>query len=281
MIAGCVGRIAFLVPTRDKKRTIRHLTRFYSKTWSEKKIKRVAAQVYVNAGKNLFDAIYLSGCSDETFNKIVRHDDLTPMKMAYDAGKGVVAVTSHSGCYEMNIHMVARKGLKCVTIGQKLFDKRIDRLITRTRQRNNITYLYRDNSSREALRLLRKGALLGVLLDQDTYGEGVFANFLGVPAFTLSGPIRMAMRYDLPLFVGYSARQKDDTHYVYLKGPLELENTGDFDRDLVMNVEQVNAFLSKGVLDFPEQWVWMHRRWKRKPEKEREMLNSKDYVNKT
>ena len=118
-----------------------------------------------------------------------------------------------------------------------------------------------------------------MLIDQDTYGDGVFAHFLGKLAYTLSGPVRMAMRYNMPLFVMYAARQKDNTHYVHIQGPLTLDDTGDFNRDLVMNVEKVNDFLSKGVLDYPEQWVWMHRRWKSKPEDPefKDVLNIEDY----
>jgi len=278
LFSGWIGRFVFFFPTKDKQRTIRHLTRFYSTTWSEKKIKQVAAQVYVNAAKNLFDAMHLTHCSNDQFDTIVKHDDLSAMQHAYDQGKGVIAILSHSGCYEMNGHMVARKGFRCITIGQKMFDKRIDRLIVTMRRRNNVTYLHRDRSSREVLRFLKNGGFFGVLLDQDTYGDGVFTHFLGVPAYTPSGPMRMAMRFDMPVFVVYSARQKDDTHYVYIKGPLTLENTGDFDRDIVMNIEKVNDFLSKGVLQFPEQWVWMHRRWKRTPEKYKDVLNSENYI---
>ncbi len=276
--AGWIGYFVFLFPTRDKKRTISNLTKFYNATWTQKRIRQVAAQVYVNAGKNLFDAMYLTHCTNDQFDAIVKHDDFSAMRHAYDQGKGVIAILSHSGCYEMNGHMVARKGFRCVTIGQKMFDKRIDRLVATMRRRNTVTYLYRDRSSREVLRFLKNGGFFGVLLDVDTYGDGVFAHFLGVPAYTPSGPIRMAMRFDMPVFAVYSARQKDDTHYVYIKGPLTLENTGDFDRDLVMNVEQVNDFLSKGVLQFPEQWVWMHRRWKRTPEKYKDVLNIENYI---
>lgn len=266
-VFGFIGRVLFIFPTKDKLRTLKHLSLIYSDKWSADKIKRTAAEVYFNIGKNLFDAMYLTQCSNDEFDAIVKHDNLLAMKEAYKQGRGLIAVTSHSGCYEMNIHLLARKGFRCITIGQRLFDKRVDRLVVEMRQRNDITYLHRDQSSREVVRFLKEGGALGVLMDQDTYGDGVFARFLGIPAYTLSGPIRIAMRYDIPVFVGYSARQKDDTHFIYISEQLKLESTDDFNRDLTINVQKVNDFLNKGVLEYPEQWVWMHRRWMRKPDR--------------
>ncbi len=266
---GFIGRLVYLIPTKDTKRTLAHLTRIYGGTWTAKQIQRTAVAVYHAIGKNLFDALYLSRCSNEKFNAIVTNVGFSPMQEAYARGKGFVAITSHLGCYEMNVQLLARNGLRCLTIGQELFDKRVDRLIVAMRQRNNITYLYRDRSSREVLRFLKTGGVLGALLDQDTYGDGVFARFLGIPAYTPSGPVRIAMRYDIPVFAGYSARQKDDTHCIYFSEQIPLENTGNFDRDLVVNIQKVNDFLCEGIRKYPEQWVWMHRRWKRKPSDER------------
>jgi KDO2-lipid IV(A) lauroyltransferase len=276
---GFFGRMVFMVPSKDRRRTIENLTMHYAGAWPQEEILKTARSVYVHAGKNLFDAMYLSACSDEEFERIVKHDDLGPMLEAYNEGRGVVNINCHCGCYEMTIHMVARKGVKCVTIGQKLFDPRIDTMIARMRQRNNVTYLHRDRSSREVVRLLKKGWSFGVLIDQDTYGDGVFAHFLGRLAYTPSGPVRMAMRYSMPLFVVYTARQKDDTHRVEFTGPLHLEDTGDFDRDVVINVERVNALLSDGILKYPEQWAWMHRRWRRQPtdEKYKDVPNIERY----
>ena len=278
-IFGLIGRFLFLFPTKDRQRTIKHLSLIFSDKWSADKIIHTAREVYSNIGKNLFDALYLTRCNDKEFDTIVRHDSLSGFQNAYKQGKGLIAITSHLGCYEMNIHILARNGFRCMTIGQKLFDKRVDRLVVEMRQREDIKYVYRDKGSREVVRFLKEGGALGVLLDQDTYGDGVFAHFLGIPAYTLSGPIRMAMRYGIPVIAGYSARQKDDTHYIHLSEPIELENTGDFNRDLTVNVEKVNDFHSKGILEYPEQWVWMHRRWRRQPDnkKYKDVPNIGDY----
>ena len=128
-----------------------------------------------------------------------------------------------------------------------------------------VEFMHRDGSARSILRLLKEGRLFGVLIDQDTKVEGVFADFLGRPAWTPSSPMRIAMTYNLPVYVSWTARQPDGTHRLVVR---ELENrvdTGDFDADLVANLETVNRMICEGVRQYPEQWVWMHDRWKTKP----------------
>jgi KDO2-lipid IV(A) lauroyltransferase len=268
LVFGFVGRLFFLFPTVEKERTYENLKRIFSDKWSEKRIKRTAGNIYYQLGKNLYDSIYLTICSDKQFFNVVKHNDLSRLKEIYNKGNGIIGVAGHIGCFEMTIHVIARSGLNCVTIGQHLYDKRMEDLIVSFRKRNNIIYLHRDGSGREILKLLKKGHFFGVLIDQDTKIDGVFANFLGIPAFTPSAPVRMAMKYNLPLFVAVTARQKDNTHRFELRGPYELENSDDPNRDLVMNVQKVNDVLSEWIMENPDQWVWMHRRWKTRPDDE-------------
>ena len=265
LLFGTVGRLFFLFPTIEKERTYANLRRIFSGTWSERRIKKTAKDIYYQLGKNLYDSIYLTICSDKQFFDIVKLNDLSRLKETYNEGRGVIGVAGHVGCFEMTIHVIARSDMNCVTIGQHLYDKRVEDLIVSFRKRNNIAYLSRDGSGRGIIKLLKQGYFFGSLIDQDTKIDGVFAKFLGIPAFTPSAPIRMAMKFNMPIFVAVTARQKDNTHLFDIKGPYELENTGDLERDLVFNVQKVNDILSDGILKNPEQWVWMHRRWKTRP----------------
>ncbi len=280
LIFGLVGRLFFLFPTIEKERTYHNLRKIFSDKWSEKRIKQTAKNVYYQLGKNLYDAIYLTICSDKQFFNVVKHNDLSHLKEIYNEGNGIIGVAGHIGCFEMTIHVIARSGMDCVTIGQHLYDKRVEDLIVSFRKRNNISYLSRDGSGRGILKLLKRGHFFGSLIDQDTKIDGVFANFLGIPAFTPSGPIRMAMKLKMPLFIAVTARQKDNTHHFEIRGPYELENTGDPDRDLVMNIQMVNDMLSDWIMQNPDQWVWMHRRWKTRPgdEEFKDVPNIENYV---
>jgi KDO2-lipid IV(A) lauroyltransferase len=279
-VFGVVGWLFYCLPTVEKARTNQNLRLIYGGQWPEKRIRATARTVYVQLAKNIFDAIYLSGCSDKTFASIVQYNDISALEQAYAQGRGLIGMSGHIGCFEMNVYLVAWRGFKCVTIGQRLFDPRVDALTRRMRTGLNITYLHRDGSGRELLRLLQSGWAFGVLIDQDVNLDGVFARFLGIPAYTPSGPMRLAMKYGIPVFAFYTARQPDNTHFVSITGPLELENTGNFERDLVLNIQKVNDILSEAILKHPQQWVWMHRRWRKKPTDEecRDVPNIESYL---
>jgi len=259
------GAMVFCVPHRDRRRTLHHLRMIYGDRWSERKIRIVARNVYRELGKNLFDSFYLSRLNEKTFDKLVKHDSLDNVEDAYREGRGAIVITAHTGCFEMLLPFFAMHGFKSFAIGRKLHDEQLDRIIRGTRTGDNYQYIDRSEPPRKIIRFLSQGMLFGVLVDQDTAVEGVFADFMGKKAYTPSGPVKMAMKFSIPVFVATTARQPDGTHYVYLSGPLQLKNTGDTDADLVDNMTEVNKLIGNTIEHFPEQWVWMHRRWHRQP----------------
>jgi KDO2-lipid IV(A) lauroyltransferase len=78
--------------------------------------------------------------------------------------------------------------------------------------------------------------------------------------------MRLAMKYGIPVFVITTARQDDDSHHVYVSHRLSLDETGDMQRDLATNVEKANMLIGEAILRHPEQWVWMHERWRKQPD---------------
>ncbi|HUI92901.1 MAG TPA: hypothetical protein VLX68_11695 [Chitinivibrionales bacterium] len=261
---GFLGRLFYLLPTKDRQWCREHLAAVFKDSRSEKEIGALARSVYANIGKNLFDALYLSRKSKEQLDKYVKSDDLSPVWEAYTRKKGVLTITAHTGCFEMLLHYFAAQGFACFAIGRELYDRRIDDLIRQQRSGENIVYLHRTENLRRFLKLLGEGRLFGVLIDQDTNVDGVFAHFLGRLAYTPSGTVKLAMRYSLPVFVITTARDADGMHRIFVR-KIAMKSGGEFAADLVQNIEQVNAAIGETILAYPAQWVWMHRRWNRRP----------------
>ena len=262
---GFAGELAYAIPHADRTRTLTHLRSIYSGRWSEAKIRQVARGVYRELGKNFFDAFHLDGVTPAVFDRIVRSDSFDGVRSAYAQGRGCIIITAHTGCFEMLLPYFSHRGFRCFAIGKKLHDEGLDRLISSKRRGNDTIYMDRSEGTVKIVRLLREGRVFGVLVDQDTSVEGVFADFLGRPANTPSGPVKMAMRFSIPLFVVTTARQHDDTHHVYINGPLTMADDGPEEENLVKNVAMVNRLICTTIERFPEQWVWMHRRWHRRP----------------
>lgn len=263
-----LGDIAYFFPNRERTRTVEHLRSIFSAQWPEKKVLSLARRVYRELGKNAFDAIYFARCNKKQMEKNVLCDDLSEFRRAYDRGKGMVAITAHCGCFEMLLHYFAAQGFRSFAIGKEVYDRRLDRLVTKMRSGPNITYVYSSENPRAIIRLLKEGRLMGALIDQDTKVDGVFAHFLGKLAYTPSAPVKLAMRYDIPVFVVTTVRQEEGMHRIFISERIALQKSGDESRDLVKNVETVNSLISATISKYPAQWVWMHRRWQRQPEDE-------------
>jgi len=266
MLFSFLGMCFYYISHRERCRTLHHLNFIYGDEWGERKIKSVALEVFKNAGKNLFDGVNLGAMSEEELDKVVSSDSLHKFKEAYDKGKGVVGIVAHLGCFEMLLHLFSLKGMKSFAIGRKFDNEKVDEVVRAMRSGPDIEYMDRSENSRKVIRFLQQGRVMGALIDQDTKVEGVFADFLGQPAFTPSGPMHIAMKFNIPAFVVVTARIKGDKHYVFVSDQLSLDDTGDFNNDLISNVQKANDIISHYINKFPEQWVWMHKRWATKPE---------------
>jgi KDO2-lipid IV(A) lauroyltransferase len=263
-----VGTVCYYLLSKDRKRTIRNLRFVFGQEWGVSRIRAVSRAVFSALGKNFFDAVKLNSMSDRKFNRIVTCDSLGELNAVKASGRGMVVVTAHTGSFEMLLHFYARKGFDCFAVGRAFKNQAVDAVVRRMRSGPGIEYVDRSEDSRKIVRMLRQGKTMGVLIDQDTTKvEGVFADFLGHPAFTPSGAVRFAMKFDIPIFVLLTARLAGDKHHVFIAPQLTYVKTDNFEADLASVVQRINDIISSHIRKFPEQWVWMHERWKTKPPK--------------
>ena len=262
----CLGTLCYYILSSDRKKTVRNLKIVFGEEWNEKKIRATAKAVFKSLGKNLFDAAHLDTMSAEKFDRTVSHDSLDGMNAAKNEGRGGVLITAHVGCFEMLLHFLARKGFNGIVIGREFKNPAVNEVVRRLRSRPGVEYMDRSENSRKVVRMLQQGKMMGVLVDQDTKVEGVFADFLGHTAFTPSGAVRFAMKFNIPVFVSVTARLDGDKHHVFVSPEITPPDTGDFEADLLANVQRINDIIGSYIRKFPEQWVWMHERWKTQPE---------------
>ena len=122
-------------------------------------------------------------------------------------------------------------------------------------------------SPREMLKCLKENGLLGILADQDTDKvDGVFADFFGMPAYTPTGPVTLALKTGASILPCFIVRENNH-HTIYVEEPLALTVTGEREKDLKVNINLCNKIIESYIRKYPAQWVWMHQRWKQKPKK--------------
>jgi KDO2-lipid IV(A) lauroyltransferase len=187
---------------------------------------------------------------------------------AIQAGKGVVVCTAHFGNFENLAAIHNMKGYPIAMISRPLKGGWFGRLWRGGRARAGVQELVvkRGQTLQAALRAMREGRVLGYVIDQNVPAHrAIFPTFFGVPAATSATPAWLALRSGAAVFFMVDVPLADGRHHVVIEGPLEVPRTGDRPRDVLAFMQDLNDRLERQVRAHPEQWYWLHRRWKTRP----------------
>jgi KDO2-lipid IV(A) lauroyltransferase len=177
--------------------------------------------------------------------------------------RGVVFVSGHVGNWELLARRVALAGYPAQTIAKETTDPRLTALVERFRASGRLKTLWRgqDGAAKAMLRALRAGEILGMLIDQDTRVQSVFVPFFGAPASTPRAAADLALRTGAAVVMGFCQRQPGGRYALSMR-ELAVPSTGDREADALALTAAMTADIEAAVRRAPEQWVWMHRRWK-------------------
>ena len=265
-----MARLLFLVLRRERSKTIEHLTLAYGKEKSAAEIEQLARRVFLHFITAFVDLVRMDDFVSRSFVGMVSCTGFEHLERAAEGKKGVIALTAHFGNWELLGAYVVHRGIPLKVVGTALQDPRIDALLVSTRNRAGYTNIARGKDTKEILRVLRNGEALGMLIDQDTKVAGVFVDFFGIPAHTPTGPAVLARKYDVPIVPIFMWLKEDLTYQLECFPPLNLIRTDDAAHDLEFNTRKCSEVYERIIRQHPEQWAWMHKRWKTRPEGEAE-----------
>jgi Kdo2-lipid IVA lauroyltransferase/acyltransferase len=203
----------------------------------------------------------------ENIKEIVVLDGNENFEAARRRGKGVIFLTGHMSAWELAPFAHALYGNPLHFLVRPVANARVDELINRYRCLSGNQPLEKNRSARAILKVLGEGGTVGILADHNTsWGEGVFVNFFGVPACTTSGLARIALRTDAAVVPGFlSWDEKQKIYRLRFEPEVELARTGDEEADVVTNTAKFTGVIEDYIRKFPEQWLWVHKRWKTRP----------------
>ncbi|SPD73923.1 putative Lipid A biosynthesis lauroyl acyltransferase [uncultured Desulfobacterium sp.] len=261
-----IGRAAYLLIGSRRKRMINHLTMAFGNEKSLSEIKRISKEVFLNIGIFAADAIRLPQIVGNGMEDIVTVEGCDRLDQVLANGKPAILLTAHLGNWELMAAWFAQKGYKVKVIGAPNHNPWIDRLIVQTRNEAGYTSITRKTNTREILDGIRNGYSMGILIDQDTKVEGVFVKFFNQWAHTAVGPVVLARKYGLSIIPIFIRLNGQFTYHIEVQEPIDLNFTDNKDHDLVINTQKISDIYERIIRRFPEQWVWMHRRWKKQPQ---------------
>ena len=221
----------------------------------------IVKESYRSLGMGLAEVLRLPSLCPGLMDYVQVHGEEN-LKEALAKGKGVVALTAHFGNWEFAAAALALKGYPMNAIGAEQRDPRITDLVVSLRSSCGVKTMSRGFDLKSAVRCLKKGEILGVLLDQDFGDDGIVVPFMGVPASTPFGPVKMADRIGsavVPLFI---VRRPDGVrHDLYIEPALGEAGGAPFGEKVEASLELCNDTLGKWIARHPGQWMWLYPRW--------------------
>jgi KDO2-lipid IV(A) lauroyltransferase len=259
---GVLGFTAYYLLRRERNRAITHLTLVFSekdRLW----IRDTARRCFIHLGKGLLEVMLIS---PRRLDQVVEFRGEEALRAAIGIGRGVIYVTGHIGNWELMGHAVAaRYNLSVIAV--PIEPEQLNDMIVGLRAGMGVRTILRGRpgASRELVRVFKENRIMGILIDQDTDVESGFVNFMGRPARTPTAAASMALKFGVPVVFGYIHRNRDNKHTITVEGPLELVHTEDREKDIIANTAILTKKMEDAIRRNPEQWVWMHRRWRRQP----------------
>ena len=183
-------------------------------------------------------------------------------------GKGGILISGHVGNWEILGQAIAAAGYPVATIARPFYDPRITAWLHKWRSQRGLEIVWRgENTGKAILRVLRANRLMAFLIDQNTRTAGDYVPFFGRRAFTPTIPAALALRMGAPVVLCWHQRRAKRHRITMVR--IEYTPSDDKERDVLALTADLTARLESVIREAPEQWVWMHRRWKPKTQRAR------------
>jgi len=266
VVAIGIARLAYRLQTRLRRVGLRNLEIAFPQMKPGERIRLLRAE-FDNLGRLLAECCLFPRYRRETVAQIATYEGLEHYLEARQRGKGVLLLTAHLGGWEVGSFVHSLNGYPVREVVRPLDNPYINRLVEDYRTRHGNTTVGKQNFARGLLAAMRAGETVGVLMDTNmTPPQGVFVPFFGVPACTACGVARVALHTDAAVVPAFTIWDQSAGRYrIQFEPALTLVRSGDDDADSLANTAQFTRVIEDFVRRYPDQWLWVHRRWKTRP----------------
>jgi KDO2-lipid IV(A) lauroyltransferase len=229
--------------------------------------RRILRGVFRSLGRQLVEFCRMTRYTPENTRDWIRTEGLEHYLAAKARGKGVLIVTGHMGAWELSSFYHSLMGYPMGMVARPLDNRRLDAFVNGIRCLHGNRILPKDDFARGLLRAMRAGQTVGLLMDTNmTPPQGVFVEFFGRKACTASGVARVALKTGAAVLPGFMLWEPAERRYVLHFGPeLVFARTEDAVADILAATQQCTQAIESWIRRYPDQWLWIHRRWKTRP----------------
>lgn len=268
-IGELLGELLYRIMPRRRQIGYKNLTIAFGDELTEQEKYQILRSNFSNLGKSLVETLHFPKMSKDYLRGKVNILGQENFLSAKSKGRGVIYLTGHVGNWEMSSHAQSAAGHPLSIVVRPLDNRYLNKVVTRLRTIHGNKVLARGNGLRQIIAALKNKDAVGILMDQNTLrSRGIFVDFFGKSACTIPVIAILALRYNVPVIPGFIVRTGFDTHTIHIGQEIEIQRSGDTQKDIEINTANFNKIIESFIRQYPDQWFWIHNRWKTRPPKE-------------
>jgi len=263
-IGRVLGMLMYGIDVRHRRIVRRNLKLVYPE-WSPRRVKKISRRIFQNLGTTFLEICQMMCFSSHDIIDRVKIRGQEHLLNAMHNNKGAILISAHLGNWEIvPLFWPLYFNTPITIVVRKIRNKIINRWIYGLRTRFGSRVIYKDVALPEMTRTVRQGKILGILIDQGMKSSiGVKIRFFNKFVTATPGAALLAMRCKSPVLPAFCTRNDDGAHTINIEPPLVLKRTGDLSADLRTNTQIMTDAIEKAVREYPEQWFWVHKRWRK------------------
>jgi Kdo2-lipid IVA lauroyltransferase/acyltransferase len=261
-----MGRLAFVFAANLRRTGERNLQLAFPDKTAEERLHLVRS-CFLSLGRILGVFSQFSSRSAESIRRLFDIEGLNYLEAAKAQGNGVILFTGHLGAWELTAFALSLVGHPLSFLVRRIDNPLVEELVDKTRIRFGNLTLDKLSAARSMVKTLRSGESLGLLLDLNTLDdEAIFVDFFGIPASTNFMVAKLALRTNSPIVPIFAPWDESKQKFVVqLAPPIPVERTGEEESDVRNLTTRLSREIENQIRRYPEQWLWIHKRWKTRP----------------
>ncbi len=257
-MGGVVGSSIYFVSGKRRRVTYANLKAAFAGEKDPRLIKRISKNVYKSIGQTFAELVAMTKVDKKYIEKYIRIENFERIHRAAANPKGMILVSAHFGNWELSTVASVFKGFPLYLLARDQKMEKLNELFNLLRESKGNFVVRKGMDIKKIFHMLREGKSIGLLADQNAGASGELIKLFGRPASTVVGPYRIAQKTGASILPAFMHRVKGPYHKLVLEEPMSIAK----DEDVIPFMEEYNCLLEKHVNESPEQWFWMHKRWK-------------------
>lgn len=260
-----IGLLAFLFNRKRRLVAYANLKAAFAKEKSPRELKQITKRVYQTLVQTFVEILNLTKINRKYVDRYVEVVNMDRIRNAAKSGRGTILLTGHFGDWELSSLVSSVEGFPIMVLAREQKMKRLNDLLNRLRESNGCKVIGKGISVKNILKALYEQNIVGILSDQDAGKEGIFVDFFGRPVSCHAGPFEIAQRTNSLILPNFIVRTKGACHKLFLEEYIDLKDLSSSKDDIRQGLQEFTGLLESYVRKYPDQWLWLHKRWKSTP----------------